>query len=69
MRSYCYYEGNCFNLGLNSLFLTFPDGKELEIIKGQFLLQQSDPFICEIMIQALPDEHMHEKNEVDMIIG
>jgi hypothetical protein len=34
MRSYCYYEGNCFNLGLNSLFLTFPDGKELEIIKG-----------------------------------
>lgn len=34
MRSYCYYEGNCLNLGLNSLFLTFPDGKELEIVKS-----------------------------------
>jgi hypothetical protein len=34
MRSYCYYEGNCLNLGLKSLFITFPDGKELEIVKN-----------------------------------
>ena len=38
MRSYCYYEGNCLNLGLESLFLTLPNGKELEIIKNQYLL-------------------------------
>lgn len=33
MRSYCYYEGNCLNLGLNSLYISFPNGKELEIVK------------------------------------
>jgi len=50
MRSYCYYQGNCLNLGLQSLFVTLPQGEELEIVKAQYLLQQTDPFRCEIMI-------------------
>jgi len=33
MRSFCYYEGNCLNLGFKSLYITMPDGKELEVVK------------------------------------
>ena len=34
MRSYCYYNGNCLNLALESLLITLPSGKELEIVKA-----------------------------------
>ena len=70
MRSYCYYEGNCLNLGLNSLYITMPDGKELEIVKEQYLKQRRSPFICEIMIQAQPDKYLQQDNDgIDIIIG
>mmetsp|Transcript_1112 Transcript_1112/g.2038 ORF Transcript_1112/g.2038 Transcript_1112/m.2038 type:complete len:251 (+) Transcript_1112:1003-1755(+) len=69
MRSYCYYDGNCLNLALESLIITLPKGQELEIVKSQYLLQQADPFKCEIMIQALPDQYLQEMNDIELIIG
>lgn len=69
MRSYCYYPGNCAGLGLKSVFITLPDLKELEITKIQYTLQRSNPYYCEIMIQALPDSYMEDQNEIDIIIG
>ena len=69
MRSYCYYPGNCAGLGLQSVFITLKDGKELEITKIQYTLQRSNPYYCEIMIQALPDAYMEDQNEIDMIVG
>ena len=33
MRSYCYYDGNCRSMPLESIFFTLRDGKELEIVK------------------------------------
>lgn len=38
-------------------------------MKSQYLLQQNDPYRCEIMIQALPDRYMDEMNNIDMILG
>jgi len=34
MRSYCYYNGNCMSLGLESLFIQIPQGEVFEIIKS-----------------------------------
>ena len=69
MRSYCYYPGNCAGLGLKSVFITLPSQKELEITKSQYTLQHSNPYYCEIMIQALPDAYMEDQNEIDIIVG
>ena len=59
-RSYCYYNGNCMSLGLESLIFTTPEGWEFEITKSQYLFQHFEPFRCEIMLQALPDIYMKE---------
>jgi hypothetical protein len=69
MRSYCYYNGNCMSLGLESLFIQIPQGEVFEIIKSQYTLQHTDPFRCEIMIQAWPDTYLQEMNEIDILIG
>lgn len=37
MRSYCYYQGNCMSLGLESLFVTLGTSDVFEIVKSQYL--------------------------------
>jgi hypothetical protein len=37
MKSVCFYDGSCNNIGLNSIYIGFLDGKRLEIVKNQYL--------------------------------
>ena len=46
-----------------------PHGATFEIVKQQYLLQHSNPFRCEIMIQAYPDEHLEQMSGIDLILG